>query len=954
MTIPAGLWPEISALLDDALNLEPGARAAWLSRLDDDRPGPAPHVRRLLEAHGRPAAADPLRSPPTGLMSEALHNRRPASTRAAGDMIGPYRLLAPLGQGGMASVWLADQTANVRRRVALKIPHLGLEAAPAARERFERERDLLAGLEHEHIARLYDAGVTADGVSYLAMEWIDGQPVTAYCDARRLSVDARLALFRQVLQAVGHAHASLVIHRDIKASNILVAPSGQVKLLDFGIANLMQEQLGDAPARDALTPETASPEQLAGGRIGTASDVYSLGVVLYELLTGQPPYVLNRGSPNLRDDLLATSVTPPSRVAFSDGAVAARSASMASLRRRLRGELDAIVARAMAKVVEDRYPSVDALGDDLAREAVGEPVRAVEGGALYRLRRLVVRQRWPLAAAAALVVVLAGAAAGIARQAQEARLQAVRADHAKNFVLSIFESADTDAGANRNTTALELLQQAPARIDREFAGDAAASVQLLTSVATGLMALGDDAGAGPVVERAVKLAEHTFGAGDPRTCAALAVYGQWLVQNGRSDAADQVLARAVAGLRQSPDAASLLAALESTVSLRYLQARYPEALAVAREAVAIAESRLPTERHAARSWAYQTLAGALRSVGADGRIDMLRKSLAEVEAGSGGVATVPVLRIRTMLAEASAEAGEADASISAVQAVLADLRRLLGPAHPLITETMSSLAIIQFAAGDPDAAATTQRELLAIDAASGRGPGAANYGEDWMSLGQYLLAAHREAESVTADDSALAYVKQASGAPNEVYVAAIRAGRAVALARQSLWTLAERDTEGLRPELQSNGSVAFWLGSCLAEVRSLQGRHADAIVLMTGARDALGPEASLGQQIDGLVEDGQVRLAAGRADEALVSLQRAIALLRTRHRQGSKQLADALMAASRAHFQLGDRALARTEADETHALWARLDPHNPAAAQADAWRERIEASVGHGASDKLR
>ena len=860
-------------------------------------------------------------------------------------MIGPYRLLAPLGEGGMASVWLAEQTANVLRHVALKIPHLGLEAATLARERFERERDLLAGLEHEHIARLYDAGVTPDGVSYLAMEWIDGQPITAYCDARRLSVDARLALFRQVLDAVGHAHASLVIHRDIKASNILVTPSGQVKLLDFGIANLMQEQPGEAPARDALTPETASPEQLAGGRIGTASDVYSLGVVLYELLTGQRPYVLSRGSPSLRDDLLATPVTSPSRVAFSDGAVAARSTSVSRLQRRLRGELDAIVARAMAKAVDDRYPSIDALGDDLAREAGGEPVRAVKGGALYRLRRFVGRRRWPLGAAAALMIVLAGAAAGIARQAQEARLQATRADHAKNFVLSIFESADTDAGANRNTTALELLQQAPARIDREFAGDTAASVQLLTSVATGLMALGDDAGAQPVVEHAVKLAEQTFGAGDPRTCAALAVYGQWLVQNGNSDTADRVLARAVAGLRQSPDAASLVAALESTVSLRYLQARYPEALAVAREAVDLAESRLPAERHAARSWAYQTLADALRSAGADGRIDMLRKALAEIETASGGVATVPVLRVRIMVAEANAEAGQADASISAVQAALVDLRRLLGSTHPLITETMSSLAIVQFAGGDPDAAAQTQRELLAIDAASGRGPGAVNYGEDWMSLGQYLLAAHREAESVTADDSALLYVKRADGAPNAVYIAAILAGRAVALARQGQWTLVERDTEGLRPELQSNGSAAFWLGSCLAEVRSLQGRHADAIALMAAARGALGAKGRLGQQIDGLVEDGQVRLAAGRATEALVSLEQAISLLRMRHRQGSKQLADALVAESRAHFQLGDRALAQTEADEAQALWARLDPHNPAAARVHEWRERIEAPM---------
>jgi len=335
MSIPAQLWPELSRLLDEALNLDDPARTAWLAGLEQDAPTLAAHLRRLLAAHAQPEEGDPLHASPSTLIALALAQLAPSASLAAGRMLGPYRLLEPLGEGGMASVWLAEQTLNVRRRIALKIPHAGLEDPEATAARFARECDFLASLEHPNIARLYDAGASAEGLPYLAMEWIDGQPITRYADALRLAIPERIELFEQVLEAVRFAHTRLVIHRDIKPSNILVTPAGDVKLLDFGIARLLDETLpgpnaaAAAAGSRALTPESASPEQLAGATLTTPSDVYSLGVVLYELLAGRRPYRLDASlsdgdAASVHAAVLEARVSVPSSLVIDDATTAAQ------------------------------------------------------------------------------------------------------------------------------------------------------------------------------------------------------------------------------------------------------------------------------------------------------------------------------------------------------------------------------------------------------------------------------------------------------------------------------------------------------------------------------------------------------------------------------------------------------------------------------------------------------
>ena len=412
IVLSAEQMARMSRLLDEALPLSRDKRQGWLNALPPEHRDLATALRQaLLPARERVRGAGALDTLPkldADPLPEAI------SPIAPGEHVGPYQLVRPLGIGGMAEVWLAHRADGAfKRDVALKLPLLARLRTDLV-QRFTRERDILAALEHPNIARLYDAGVSPDGLPYLAMEYVPGQPLTDWCDARRLGVPERLKLFLQVLDAVQYAHARHVLHRDIKPSNILVIESGQVRLLDFGVAKLLAEEEPDAQLTRmygrALTPEYASPECLRGDPVDAGTDIYSLGVVLYELLAGSRPYQRTAGASTALVEqaiLEARPRKPSTRV--TEQAAAARATSAERLARRLRGDLDSIVRKALSKYPAERYPSAVALADDVQRYLHGKPVLARQGPLGYRATKFALRHRATLVAAVPAVALVAAA-----------------------------------------------------------------------------------------------------------------------------------------------------------------------------------------------------------------------------------------------------------------------------------------------------------------------------------------------------------------------------------------------------------------------------------------------------------------------------------------------------------------------------------------------------------------
>jgi serine/threonine-protein kinase len=433
-------WQRLSPLLDALIELDAEARAARLAELRAEDAGLAEELEGLLalEEDNADFLAEPLVAPPPSPKPDTL--------------LGPYRLDRMLGEGGMGQVWLARRADGLyQRRVALKLLRPGL-ADPNLRQRFTRERQILARLGHPHIARLLDAGISSDNQPYLALEYVDGEPITDWCRGRDLDIEARLRLFLQVCEAVSHAHANLIVHRDLKPSNILVTPLDEVRLLDFGIAKLLD---GPEPGRDhtrtevrAFTLHYAAPEQIRGEPVTTMTDVYALGVVLYELLAESKPYRLSRQSDAAWEEaILLVDPQKPSlnllREADSDPS------RVQQLRRRARtiaGDLDNIVLKALAKRAEHRYASVEALAQDLQRYLEGKPVLARPQSLAYRSRKFVQRHRWALATGGLILAVLAAAMVLVTWQAGQAVREATRARALQDFVIGLFEQAGGGTG----------------------------------------------------------------------------------------------------------------------------------------------------------------------------------------------------------------------------------------------------------------------------------------------------------------------------------------------------------------------------------------------------------------------------------------------------------------------------------------------------------------------------
>jgi serine/threonine-protein kinase len=539
-------WPVLSPLLDEALDLPAEGRAAWLEALRARDASLAQEIESLLREHGAVGREAFLER---GVLAGSA-----AAPTLAGLVVGAYTLRTPLGQGGMGSVWLADRSdGRFAGQAAVKL----LNASLIGREgeaRFRREASILARLRHPGIARLIDAGVSPLGQPYIILEHVDGDLIDRFCEARGLDIAGRLRLFLEVLEAVAHAHANLIVHRDIKPQNVLVDREGRPRLLDFGVAKLIETGPEAAPGvtgeiAAALTPDYAAPEQVTGGDITTATDVYGLGSLLCVLLTGKHPLGGAARTPAERMRAIV-EVEPPLVSRLAGGAADAR--RRVSL---LRGDLDHVVGKALRKRPEERYPSVAAFADDLRRHLSHRPVSAGPDSALSRAAKFVRRNR---AAVALSTLALAAAivfTAGIAWQAREARrqrdaarVQLDRANAAKDFMAFLLNAAEP-----ARAPVGDLLEQGEALIDKQYGDDDPLRAEMLLAIGQQYAGLERWEKAVPVLERAVAIAERSH---DPAIKAgALCSLAIAKLGIGEIAPAGALIDRALLGLPERPDTA---------------------------------------------------------------------------------------------------------------------------------------------------------------------------------------------------------------------------------------------------------------------------------------------------------------------------------------------------------------------------------------------------------------
>jgi serine/threonine protein kinase len=588
------LRDEAEALFHELADLNPDDRARYFTTHAVD-----PEIRRQAEALlAHDATEDPLASLVGGQAAAAV--RRPEQPATCG----PYRLLKAIGRGGMGEVWLAERTDGILKRpVALKLPYA---SGSHFAERLNREKEILEGLVHPGIARLYDAGIADGGRPFLAIEFVEGTNLTAYCHSQALPVRERIDLFLQVLSAVQYAHSHLVIHRDLKPANILVTASGEIKLLDFGIAKLTIEgearetELTERDGR-ALTLPYASPEQILGGPVTTASDVFALGSILFELLTGERAFVPARDSiAALEEAILTREPRSPSQRVGNEGHARARATTPRRLRATLKGDLDLIVLKALRKRADERYTTVDALRADIERYLSGDAVLAQPRSTRYRVAKFVLRHKLPVASAFAVFLALAGGLSAALWQAGIARKEARTSAAVETFIADIFRAnsiEQPDPVKARATTARQLLDIGARKVTGGL-NDAPEAKERMLDILGSLytdLELSDQAV--ELQKQRVALARKLYGARSPAVVPALTDLAGALHASRSVNEREAVLLEGKAILDASGDFGSMTrAALSGALAEHYNSSDLTKAIGYAEEAVRIYR-RYPPSTH---------------------------------------------------------------------------------------------------------------------------------------------------------------------------------------------------------------------------------------------------------------------------------------------------------------------------------------------------------------------
>lgn len=699
------LPPEAFALFRGLLLLESEPRLQELARLSETRPELYPQVLALVAADIEAQAqdfleGDALQLPPAMVL---------------GAQFGPYQLDRPLGTGGMGEVWLAHRADGLYEgAVAVKTLHPHL-ARSAVRERFAREGRLLSKLSHPNIARLLDAGVSAKGELFLVLEYVEGERIDHWCDQRRLGIDGRLKLFLSVCDAVAHAHAHLVVHRDLKPSNLMVTIDGLPKLLDFGIATVLEStDAADAPgeltrsAGRALTPEYAAPEQIRGEPASTAADIYALGVLLYRLLGGglpcgapeMTPGQIEREVLETEPVLLTASLTRPAGTASAADIAARRSTTPAALKRQLRGGLEHICARALMKAAADRYATVAALADDLRRHMEHLPISARGESLASRAAKLVRRHRAAVLASAAVALALVAGVAGIAREAEVARDQANKAEAVKNFVIDIFQRNSADRGdvaGAAETTARTLLDQGARRIRTELGDQPALRAELLGVIGELYrgMLLTDEAVALLTEQMAVLASLPDSSAVQQQRITAEVRLGTALVDSSRYTESRQLLESALADMEAGGDGDSLerlLALIElGAIASQTATDKGKAADGFLNAALRIAENKPEFAAHRPEILMRLGLVASGNRRDFSGAESLLREAL-RLYAAQGTTARTAIAEARQELGEILREQQRYPEAETELRAALAARQTIFPPDSPWIADDRRMLA----------------------------------------------------------------------------------------------------------------------------------------------------------------------------------------------------------------------------------------------------------------------
>jgi eukaryotic-like serine/threonine-protein kinase len=918
-------WPHIDAILAGALEVDPAAREAYVHAAAAGDARLAGEVLALLGAAERsPSFLEDGHLSLSVAVSAALGLDPDGGALAEGTLLGRYRILRHLGRGGSGNVYLGERAAgDFDQRVAIKVLRRGIDTDDVL-ARFRAEGRILGSLNHPHIAHLLDGGATPEGQPYLVMELVEGVPITTYCAERRLPIEERLRLFCMVGKAVEHAHRNLVVHRDLKPGNILVSEAGEVKLLDFGIAKLLESGAGDAATLTrirAMTPEYASPEQISGAPITTASDVFQLGVLLYELLTGRRPFHEESGGRRAHDDP-HTSLLPPSAAALrhagAEGTGALLPLGSVAERRRwsraLRGDLDTIVARSLRLEPARRYGSVAELVDDVERHLSGRAVRARPDTLRYRAEKLVRRRPDAVAAgaAAALTVIVAvftlhasatrleherNVAQAERHRAEDAleraRVEQGKAQQVTAFLTGILQGADPEISRGEALTVREVLDRGMEDLEHG-PEDPEVRAELLSVVAGVYLSLGLYDPALDLSNRALALSRETHGPRHPLVVQRLRWVGRVLSHRGDHAAAERTYEEAVKLGREVTPGEPILAESLLGLALARRSTGHPETGSLLREAVDI-RSRIAVGNPGADAETVRTLGDLLwQENDHEGSLRAYEEELAIRQRTSTGDHP-QVAEALVRVGRQRMNVGDLEGSVVVLNEALAMQRRVLGAEHPSVVVTLNTLGIALRIEGDFDGSEAVFREAVRIQTAS-LGPEhpqlvwfIGNLARTLLEKGDFDAAERHFGE-------ALALLRATAG-QNSPHIglilhdiARVHAGRGDLVRAEAIHRDAvARQRRDPGPPMQ----LAFGLNHLGTTLRR-QGRGREAAQLHREALEISRSSGADAVSSTSLIGIGLALATEGDAPAAERYLMEAVTLLRRQHPEGHPQVIEVL------------------------------------------------------------